>query len=150
VKTLWATLLGRVRSEGCDVFIIPDDSGPVLGCAYVAYDSTPHILMLCSPGTLRACRVLLHEFAHHALGHVGVSSTRPTHMEEFEAEIFALKVLENYLDVDTHYALEQQSREYIRGPVQEWLDFGITQHGEVEAGVWAGCDIPWNLVEALR
>jgi len=143
----WQFLLQAVREKDYEVFIVPGSVSDVSGMAYCSRDGRRHIMLLCEPATAFACRVLLHEMAHHELGHAAVWTSTPEWREEYEAEMYALCGLEALLDPQTHFDLVQQARERLRPILQDWLNDRITQHGETEAGVWAGCDIEWSLVE---
>ena len=139
-------LLARVRGQGFDVMVLPPRSPAVQGEAwYIGHRRCINI-----HGLHRSpewARVLMHEVGHHVTwGRDGGSVFQPTWRYEYQAELFALHELAAYYDEPTMYRLEQQSKDYLRPAIQRMLDADIWTHGEVDAGMWAGCRIPENLM----
>lgn len=132
------SLLRRARAEGYDVFIMPK-GGPVEGRAW--WSDGPRIDIFGNVHSVEGARVLAHEMAHHELNHTTLWTSLPEWRREYDAERRALDTLTEYYPEPVIYELEQQARDYVREPIQLMLDEGIHVHGEVDAGVWAGCDV---------
>ena len=140
-------LKALARAQGYDLFVLPFE-GDVGGMAWCGDDGVPHIEMYGVPGSPEWAHVLAHEIGHHALGHTATWTSAPTWQREYEAERYALDVLSRFCDEDVFWIQEQQAKEYVRAAIQCFLENEITQHGEIDAGVWAGCEISLDEVLA--
>ena len=98
------------------------------------------------PGTLEWHFTAFHEIAHHVLGHAEIWPSQPTWQREYEADLYALERMAELYCEETVYSMEQQCKEQLRPSLQTYLDCGITQHGEVDAAVWAGVPLDLDFV----
>ena len=141
-------LLAAARALGIDVFILPAPVTP--GIEGTAWRDGWRLLinLYTAERTPYWAHLLAHEVAHHLLGHTSyrTSETRWTH--EYAAERLALEILSRHYDEPTVWAAEQRAKAYIRPMVGRLLDYGICHHGEIDVGIWAGCEI--TLEEAMN
>jgi hypothetical protein len=130
----------RALSEGF-VVVLHTPEGGSSGVAYIDHEGRRCIALTAVPRSLMACHILLHEIAHHRNGHVGQYRGYSKWAEEYTAEAEALDMLAPHLDYDTFFGVRERAKDYLRGSVQRFLDLGFAAPGEVEVGVWLGCDI---------
>lgn len=136
------------RLAGIEVFILPIDDG-VQGRAYRDAAGRPFITVYSTRRGVFLARIIAHEIGHHMAGHAREWTSIPVWRREMEAEARALDLLRPFLRPATSQALARQSRDYLRPAVQAFIDAGIHVHGELEAGVELGCDIPDDLLPVL-
>jgi hypothetical protein len=87
------------------------------------------------------CFVLLHEYAHHVLGHTARWTTQPAWIIEYAADQLALQhVL--LLAPEAYEVCEQASRDHIRPLLQTMIDAEIWHHVDETISDWAGCVLP--------
>lgn len=135
--------LQAAKSAGINILVIPQNGSPE-GCAFVDDEGNRYInVFFRGRGHFRA-QIIGHEIGHHVLGHTTTWTSLPAWQNELAAERFAIKMLSPLCSRDEIAAAEDRSRDYLRPMIQEFLDWGITNHGEVDAGIWAGCEIHDN------
>lgn len=148
---LYRHQLAAVRKAGIDVFVIP---GPPLGSAGQAYCApvagsdpesvTRHINIMGSVHSPLWLYILLHEVAHHELGHTQTYSSTPAWVDEYEADLWALeriKVLQPY----AYRRCEQAAKKNVRWHLQGMINAGSVYHVDLEVADWAGCNVPVSL-----
>lgn len=133
-----------IRSKGINLFVLPGDlPNEPLGRAYMK-DGRPHIDVFTGATGVRLSHVMAHELAHHDLGHTQGWSSLPTWRAEYEAEMAAIEMMAPWMSYEEMAGLEDDARLFLRPILQAWIDDGITAHGEMDAAVWAGCDISYG------
>ena len=132
------------RGQTYDVFVVPGGAGlDTAGMAWLSgAGDTHHVNVFADPRTPYGMFILLHEVAHHELGHTRYVTSRPHWLEEYQASRHALDRLDRKYDEVAVFPIRETVRERTRRLVQPFLDCGIYQHGEIDAAVWAGADIP--------
>lgn len=98
-------------------------------------------------GTQEWLFLLFHECAHHILKHQPRVAPA-TWVEEYEADRLALDLLALFVPYEEYWPWEQIVKDRFRSILEEWVEAGITQHGEVEAAVWCGASVTLELVLA--
>lgn len=142
-------LKSRVRSCGIDIFVIPMQVTTSEGEAW-AEDGRRFINIMSDATGPGLAHIIAHELAHHLLGHTTVWTSLPGWHLEYSAEREALEYLAAVCDDEVMNRLTDEARAYVRPFIQQFLDHGITNHGEVPAGMWAGCRIPRRMRKAWR
>lgn len=142
------------RGAGIDIFVIPGP-GAVSGMAYCTpQNESPtgktrlHINISGSVHSRLWLFVLLHEVAHHALGHTSRFTTQPTWSQEYQTDQYALALLRDHQPAAVALA-EEESKRHIRPLLQGMIDYGITHHVDLDIARWAGCEIPEEMEERL-
>ena len=137
----YRSILAVARRAGLNVFLIPADK--IRGSAFRASDGRGYINIFCNDGMgVISAHILAHEVGHRALGHTARRTSVPTWVEEYQAEQFVINILGHFCTHEEIAQVEEWARDHIRPMVQRFLDAGIFHHGEIDAGIWAGCHIP--------
>jgi len=144
-----ALMKATVRAHGIDLFIVPMQVGTSEGQAWAEGGRRFITITTVETGPGLA-RIIAHELAHHALRHTTVWTSLPGWHREYAAEREALRFLALIYDGETMARLERQAKEYVRPFIQSFINAGISNHGEVPAGIWAGCKIPRRMRKAWR
>ena len=123
-----------------DIFIIP--GGPVSGVAFLRDGVTPCI-NLHGPDCVERQFVFWHEVGHHHLGHTGLDgwSSDPGWLEEYDADQFALQMMEGRCSPEDMAELRECARLHVRAQIQPYLDAELYNAVPVAAAEWAGCRI---------
>jgi hypothetical protein len=132
------------RAQGIDLFTIPFSPAPATQGQAEIIDGRRLITLFLPRGPLWDF-VLLHELAHHELGHTGRWSSTPEWMQEWHADMRALQLFARWHRLHAVALMREQTRARTRAMIQPVLDADITHHGEIHAGLWAGCTIPEHL-----
>ena len=135
--------------ETCDVFVIPAEPFLFTGQAWCD-EGRCFITVFRAERDTMCAYIVAHELAHHLLQHTRYFSSAPHWLTEHDADVIALEMLGKVADPACVAALRDASRAYLRRCVQAMLDAGITQHGEIEAGLDLGCEIDPALLAAHR
>ena len=137
------TPMSWARDLGYDVFTIPGPCGfKILGKAFFQEPDRQLITIFWPRDCVFWDYLLFHEAAHHQHLHTRQWSSQPAWAQEFEADMTALDLLTQFHDYPTFYRFQEIVRERFRALLETWIDLGITQHGELDAAIWAGCLIP--------
>jgi hypothetical protein len=135
------------RDSGIDIHVIPGP-GPVTGIAWSvpAADSASgkislHINIKGSTHSPLWLFVLLHEVAHHILGHTIRRDSSPLWIKEYQTDRLALKWLAKWQPAALPQA-EAASKRHIRPLLQAMIDGEIWHHVDRDISVWAGCHMP--------
>lgn len=141
--------LHDTRATGIDVFVLPR-ALPLHGEAFRSLEGKEYINMIGSIHNRLWLFVLLHEVAHHTLGHTGLEwSSTPSWIIEKQADEVALAMLADLHPAAVPYA-EQASKDHIRPILQWYIDADIWHHVDEATAIWAGCTFPpdWKGVDA--
>lgn len=141
--------LHDTRATGIDVFVLPR-ALPLHCEAFQSPDGKAYINMNGSVHNRLWLFILLHEVAHHTLGHTGrVWSSAPDWIIEKQADEVALALLDDLHPAAVPYA-EQAAKDHIRPILQWYIDADIWHHVDDATAIWAGCTFPndWMGVSA--
>jgi len=148
--------LAEFRAAGIDILVIPGP-GQVTGSAFARPadpGDAPQRLRLYV--TIRGSTfsglwlfVLLHEVAHHSMGHTTVRTTVPVWQQEYDADQEALRLLAGWQPAALPRC-EAASKQHIRPRLQQMIDAEIWNHVDGDIARWAGCTLPpgWDEYEA--
>jgi hypothetical protein len=131
-------MIELARAAGIDVFVIPRLGLPE-GSAW--WSGRRYINIIGEGRDLDVARVAAHELAHHSLQHTTQWTSQPRWQQEMQAELLMLEFLSGFVTAAELTDLKEEARSYLRPMIQSFLDAGIVNHGEIEAGEWAGCVI---------
>jgi hypothetical protein len=92
--------------------------------------------------------VLLHEVAHHRLGHCLGWSSAPVWYIEKLADDWALRAL-RVVQPGVVPVCEAASRTHIGGILQDYIDADIWNHVSLDVADWAGCVVPPDMRQML-
>lgn len=136
--------LAEFRAWGFDIFVIPGP-GEVCGLAFAAPKpgggNALYITLTGSTHSALWLFVLLHEVAHHVLGHINRPTIRPEWEQEYAADQYALALLAKYQPAAVPRC-EAASRQHIRPLMQAMIDAEIWNHVDGDIALWAGCTLP--------
>ena len=137
------TAVQWVKAEGYNVFIVPGICFPDLW-GQASYEMPNHRVVNVFHPTddpVFCDYLLLHEVAHHLLCHTVRWTSEPTWYQEWVADMKALDLLAFFHDVETVLAIRERLRDRFRPLLEDWIEAGITQHGEIDAAIWAGVQL---------
>lgn len=116
-------VLKIVRSTGIKVFIIPVRGTPWVYAEAAHRDHEAIINVFRDRGSDWFAYLLLHEMAHHLLGHTRVWTSTPHFMNEYVADQQALAIMKDLVDDDTRH-LYVLAKRLARKNVRQWLRGG--------------------------
>lgn len=93
--------------------------------------------------------MLLHEVAHHALGHTTQWTSQPTWSVEYETDQHALAMMHEFHPQAVAIA-EKASKDHIRPMLQGMIDCGIWHHVDIDIARAVGCTIPEDMPEGQK
>lgn len=131
-RALFVDLMKSLRADGVNVFVVPGNYQTQRGMSWT-HEGERFISVFEDPMTTFGVFVLLHEAAHHMLGHTSVATTQPNWSIEYQADKAALEALRT-MTGEKHDDIEQRSKDRLRPLIQSYLNEGIWVHGEVYAG----------------
>jgi hypothetical protein len=143
--------LARFRAAGIEILVIPGPGFPG-GEAWSepgqqGKGTRLHITIRGSTFSGLWLFVLLHEVAHHVLGHTTRPAIRPEWEQEHAADQYALALLAKYQPAALPRC-EAVSRHHIRPLMQAMIDAEIWNHVDGDIARWAGCHLPPEMAEA--
>ena len=113
-------VLKIVRSTGIKVFIIPVRGTPWVYAEAAHRDHEAIINVFRDRGSDWFAYVLLHELAHHLLGHTRVVTSTPHFMDEHAADQQALAIMKDLVNDDTRHLYELAKR-LARKNLKHWM-----------------------------
>lgn len=149
---LYRENLHKVRACGVDVFVLPTPFTPT-GMAWAVFTGDPAAksLYITITGSVHSplwLFVLLHEAAHHMLGHTTRQTSLPDWMVEKAADDIALDLIRSLQPWAAAYC-EREVRQHIRGIMQGYIDHDIWVHVDLTVADWAGCVVPPRMRQRL-
>lgn len=147
---LYRVHLQMIReTTNIDVFVIPSPL-PVEGVAFCSLGKR-YVNITGSVHSLIWLFVLYHEVYHHLLGHVGIWTSTPVWLIEFQADAKALEMIE-MVQPYVYEVCERNAKTHIRPMLQAYIDAEIYHHVDVHIARWAGCDLQyfkddWDIFE---
>ncbi len=143
---LYRTMRDLMRSLDFDLMVIPGPNG-----------ETVEGLSFCGPGYGRQRRryititgdtaatewlfVLMHEVAHHSLGHTAGYTSVPVWITEKMADDVALGLIKTS-QPEAFAHCEALSRAHVGELLQAMIDAEVWHHVDIATAEWAGCVIP--------
>jgi hypothetical protein len=137
LKKIARTQFLKARDRGFQVLAIPRDI-PIAGVAWRGEDGQRHILISGKTTNRLWLFVLLHEIAHHDLGHCDYWTSKPAWQDEYEADMVALTAIKE-LTPKNFDTCERASKRHIRKMMQYRITHKMWYNTDPDIARWAGC-----------